>query len=743
MNRVQQIRALFGTVVDLPTEAQSEALDVRANDDPELVAEVRRLLRASEQASEEGFLAEPLLGSGIIPGDRPVAEARPDVPGYELIDRLGSGSTGAVYRGRSISPLQRELAVKVLRPGLSEQARIRFEREQQMLTQINHPGVAQVYDAGMTDDGRPFVAVELIDGQPITSHASAHGLTVEERLAVMQAVCEAVHHIHSKGILHRDLKPENILVATSDGEHAPKVIDFGASIVIDDDAAAQTLGTRIVGTVAYMAPEQLESHGRGDLRMDIFSLGVILFELVAGSHPFGGRTEPLGAVVRGIQEAPLPRLDRRVPHGRDLNAVLAAACDKDPNRRYPSAQHLADELRRILAGRPVEASSPGVFSHVCAAGRRHPGLAAASVLVLVLVATLSVGLVLANRESNRQREAMRETVTVLVDRVLEEINELSGAHDARERLARLLLSRLDAMSPGADRDEYYLQRSRVLTTLSAIQLDRREIDAAIENRLIALSEFESHFGADPTSRVAREERIRLTILLGDAYNADKRRAEAFDAYEAAHASIMDALAASPDDASWLDGLCWSYERLTPFLVDSDLDAALRNCRERLRVARSLHDAAPENRLRLFSVGCAETWLGRVHFLRGDHDAALDMSRRAVETLGAAVDAEYDRFAFRSRWIIAKTHLAFTLLAMRSPDAFAALEDARWSAVRLMDENPDSYIATSHLRAILNVGAVAPPDVVPAHAAEAYRDALIAIGFDPPPPSKAPAWLVEP
>ncbi|MEC9373801.1 MAG: serine/threonine-protein kinase, partial [Planctomycetota bacterium] len=695
MSEYERIRAVFEEVMDLPPERRREEAGRLTVDDPTLRSSVLGLLDDLSEADEAGFLSAPILGGSILLGAMPRedGEPSPEIPGYALGEVIGFGSSGTVYRGRSTGPLERDVAVKVLRRGLPEGVRLRFQREQRALAQLNHPGVAQVYDAGESADGRPFVAVELVDGSWITRHAEDAGLGWRERVELMIEVCAAVHAIHTNGVLHRDLKPANILVARGEGRARAKVIDFGASAFVDSTQSIAAEGPRVVGTLAFLAPELLARAERGDARSDVFALGVILHELLTGSHPFGVPEAPLAELVRRITEAAPPGLPASLgPDRVELQIVIAKACQRDASERYASTQHLGDDLRRVLEKLPVEARAPSAVRELRSALRRHPWSAAAGGAAVVALIAMSVVLARSAQRNARQAEAMRQTVDVLVEGVLDEMSELSGANAAREGLATLLLDRIedlprDAMDAGMTR-----QRARVLQSLSEVALDRGDAARAVELRRAAIGILAPMAEAEGASRDLVDELLVLRIQLGDALVELGRVEEGVGVYRAAHHSIEARLEESPRDVRLRDELCWSYERIAFHAMRKDPQEAMRLCEARLVVARALHEEAPEDPMRIFGLGCAEFWCGRVLLEMGDASGALGHAERSISLTARAAQSEPHRFAFRSREIIARTQHLRTLMVLDDPSVPARLREAIAIARAFRAANPDSETA---------------------------------------------------
>ncbi|QDU66203.1 Serine/threonine-protein kinase PknB [Planctomycetes bacterium Pla86] len=323
-------------------------------------------------------------GAPLVPGTR--------IGPYELLERIGQGGMGDVYAAQQTAPVVRRVALELIRRGMdSAQVVARFEAERQALARMSHPNIAQVFDGGATQEGGPYFVMEYVDGGSITAHCDRYTLSTRERVELFIRVCEGVQHAHQKGLVHRDLKPSNLLVARRDGEDVPKIIDFGVARATTGrlvDRTRHTMVGQIVGTLDYMSPEQADPTGVDvDTRSDIYSLGVVLYQLVSGLLPFDlGSVGDLGfsEVQRTIrdQEAPTPstRLRRQIGtataiaplHGTDeralvrqlsgdLDWICLKALEKEPGRRYASASELAQDLRRYLDFEPVLAGRPGAL----------------------------------------------------------------------------------------------------------------------------------------------------------------------------------------------------------------------------------------------------------------------------------------------------------------------------------------------------------------------------------------------
>jgi serine/threonine protein kinase len=351
------------------------------------------------------FASEVLYGdeeeSSRGPDSAPVGgdELPERIGGLAIVSRIASGGMGTVYEARQEHPA-RTVAVKVLSRGLmSTKAQQRFSYEIDFLGRLQHPAIAQIYDAGTHGDGAgavPYFVMEYVPGATTITHfADDRNLSIKQRVELFAKVCDGVQHGHQKGVIHRDLKPQNVLV---DGSGQPKIIDFGVARATDSDIAVTTMRAdyrELIGTLQYMSPEQCTGDPRQiDTRTDVYSLGVVLYELLCGKPPCDLSDTPLPHAARRIQdEEPVrPGAVRRALRG-NLEAIVLKALDKSPNRRYETAQALADDLRRHVSGEPIRARKPGVWTRASQWIGRHPTLTTAIVsgIMIALTAATSLG----------------------------------------------------------------------------------------------------------------------------------------------------------------------------------------------------------------------------------------------------------------------------------------------------------------------------------------------------------------
>ncbi|MBI3410874.1 MAG: serine/threonine protein kinase [Planctomycetes bacterium] len=415
-------RSIFLAALERAPDQWPAFLDEACGDNAELRARVDQLLH-SHQAIGSIHAIGNIHGGGAEKQDGTRDQSMAERPGavigpYKLLQQIGEGGFGTVFMAEQTQPVQRKVALKVIKPGMGgRQVIARFEAERQALAMMDHVNIARVLDAGTTESGLPYFVMELVHGVPITKYCDDNQLTPRERLELFVPVCQAIQHAHQKGIIHRDIKPSNVMVTLYDGKPVPKVIDFGVAKATEQKLTERTLFTQygtMVGTLEYMSPEQAEMSGLGaDTRSDIYSLGVLLYELLTGSTPLSHKRLKEAAyaeILRMIKEEEPPKPSTRLSDSGEALASISAhrhmepakltklvkgeldwivmkCLEKDRNRRYETANGFAADVQRYLDDEPVLACPPSAVYRLGKFVRRNRG----QVIVVAVVLLCLIG----------------------------------------------------------------------------------------------------------------------------------------------------------------------------------------------------------------------------------------------------------------------------------------------------------------------------------------------------------------
>lgn len=442
------IKELFGNALEACEQGGRRQAERVLSGAPETIREAVRDLLESHRRATGALLDDAGGPRGSQPADTPPVDSEtPNVAGYRIERELGRGGFGVVYQAWQRSPIERRVALKVLRSDLTSEETIRrFRAESTVLARMSHESIAGVFDAGLTEQGQPFVAMEFIDGLPLLKSCDELDLSADQRVELMARVCDAVQHAHQRAVIHRDLKPDNVLVERTAGGFRPRVIDFGIAKLLDPDPDNEhTRAQVLLGTPRYMSPEQRAGGNAIDVRVDIYALGAILCEVLAGDIP-GVPGERAGTSSPDVaQSAPVTRPSKIATRSAsryrtssktlrgDLDRIILKACAEDPDLRYPSAQAMGDDLRRYLAGLPVSATRPGMPYLVRKFCKRHRAtVAIAATLCVALVVTLGVAIQKWG-EASRQRDQARSTSerVAFIGEFLLEMLLLTSDHNAR------------------------------------------------------------------------------------------------------------------------------------------------------------------------------------------------------------------------------------------------------------------------------------------------------------------------
>ncbi len=657
-SRYDRAKALVLEALERPAGERNAFVRARCADDAGLLAYVLSLLAQSDTASPVlDASAVERIAIDWIDGDDDAHRLPPGVGPYEIGERLGEGGMGVVHRAHQRTPVEREVAIKILRRGM-DSARVlaRFEGERRTLARLDHPHVAQILDAGSLEDGRPFVVMPLIEGTSITRYCDEHRLDLRRRLELFLLVCRAVEHAHGRGILHRDLKPQNILVRQIDGEASPTVIDFGIAKALRPDTTEfgdLTLEGQRIGTPAYMSPEQLQLLPEDiDVRSDVYALGVILYELMVGRHPFGNRLEEITrALARGEQpsrtmepstaleaedaaerahaRATTPTRWRRQLRG-DLDIICRTALHFEPARRYASAAHLADDLQNFLQRRPIRARPDSFRYRLGKSMRRHPARSTAAAALLLLLLATPVLLLLHGHTVSRQRdralaaEARATAQARISGEIAGFLEGLFTEADPTQGNAADLSAR-ELLDQGASRIRRTLTdapevRGQLLTVLGKVHTVLGLHDQADTLLSLALNDF----ARMPSGATRDSLRAEAALELGTSLHDLGRYAESESLY-ALSASLRRSLAGEAD----LDhAIALSYQGVSA-QARGDYDRAT----DLLQHALDLHldRGGPDDP----EVGWVRGLLGYLHYKRGDYQRCMALFEQALR---AARDA---------------------------------------------------------------------------------------------------------
>ncbi|MCG3131280.1 MAG: Serine/threonine-protein kinase PknD [Phycisphaerae bacterium] len=552
----ERVKELLSRAALLPAADRAAFVQREAGDDAEIAAEAVDLLQTLE---DPGFLVAP-TGAGFASAfaePRSGEGAGSRIGRYKLLQLIGEGGFGAVFMADQTEPVHRRVALKIIKAGMdTRQVIARFEAERQALAMMDHPNIARVLDAGATESGRPYFVMELVRGESVTRYCDREKLSVPQRLELFRDICHAVEHAHQKGVIHRDIKPSNVLVSVADGQPLPKVIDFGIAKATAAPLTDKTLFTemhQLIGTPEYMSPEQTEIHGVDiDTRSDIYSLGVLLYELLVGTTPLDRgrlRATPLAEMQRIIREEEAPRPSQRLATlasssgaGRlevaagperepassamdiarcrrsepatltralrgDLDWIVMKCLEKDRRRRYGTASALADEVGRYLRREPVLARSPSAGYQIRKFVQRRKGsvlaaFAITGVAVVGLTATL-----LQARRANREAE-QTHAVNEFMREILTSVQP--GNRGADVRLVEVLGSA--SVSAGERFAGHPTQEATVRDLLAEVYSNLNQCRESKAERRRAVALWSAALGPDSPQTLISEAGLARTLI---------------------------------------------------------------------------------------------------------------------------------------------------------------------------------------------------------------------------------------
>ncbi|MFQ5599663.1 MAG: tetratricopeptide repeat protein [Candidatus Krumholzibacteriia bacterium] len=677
MDREKRLEALFQDLAPLPAEERRAALDARCGDDPELRKQIESLLTFHDRS---GILDEPLdLAAMGLPSSPSADDGDTPEPGdaigpYRILEVLGSGGMGAVCLAEQSEPVRRRVALKLIKRGMDSREVIgRFESERQALALMDSRHIARILDAGSTEDGRPYFAMEYVDGVPITEYSDRRKLNVRQRLQLFLQVCEGIEHAHQKGIIHRDIKPTNILVTTDGDESVVKVIDFGIAKAVNPeflDRTRETAHGMILGTPEYMSPEQAGTGGADiDTRTDVYSSGVVLYELLVGDLPYDRAAlekASLAQMQERLRTAQTPKPSQRLadlsdsdsstnrrttPAGLkrllrgDLDWIALRALNKDRSRRYQSISELAADIRRYLGDEPVLASPPSARYRLTKFVRKNrAAVLSLAAVVLALVCSSIASTYFYLREQGARVAAERSARAAI---------EEARRADAVSDFFRHVLVSAAPENSGGD----------TLTVFEAIQF--------------AVSQIDTTLLGEPRDRAAIKATIGGTYLeIGDYGNAERQLADAVDLFRT--------------------------------LVDPDVDE-FTHCLTMLGQLRSYSDLEEAKKLHFEALELAGRTYGVQHFQvavigiktayilqkAGEVAAAEELLRESIDILNTVPEEEADPLEVQKARLRALQTLARPLHRRgRYSEALDVLHEALEIA-RTLPGEPEYFDPTSH------------------------------------------------
>ncbi len=606
-----------------PAERRTFLAEACAGDDA-LRASVEALLQAHD--NPDSFLEPRDAGLALTLDEQPIREPPGTVIGpYKLLEQIGEGGFGVVFMAEQTQPVRRKVALKVLKPGMdTRQVVARFEAERQALALMDHPNIAHVFDSGETTTGRPYFAMELVRGIPITDFCDQCLLQVRERLELFLPVCQAVQHAHQKGVIHRDIKPSNVLVTLHDGTPLVKVIDFGIAKALDQQLTDKTLFTgfaQMLGTPMYMSPEQAAlSNIDVDTRSDVYSLGVLIYELLTGATPFDRARlqeadyDELRQIIRE-EEPPRPSTRittlgqaastlsaQRQSDPRQLSQLLRGELDwivmkcleKDRNRRYESASNLAADVQHYLTDEPVLACPPSAWYRFRKFSRKNKGVLAIAVLLTTTLLLTSLVLAISNlwvtQEKNQKERALQEKEAALARATYNEAladNQRQRAED-NAKLATTVLDEIIMQEASRQFDFYQAEKAKG----TARDSDRDRLEGKLFEK--GLKFYEQLAQTNSTARSARREKARACQRLGWLQHELGKDPQAEESFQQAIRLRQELAAESPEDFDNRFDLAEAYHWIFPVLWKL---RRFDDAEEMNRRARELFDQLVEQRPR--------------------------------------------------------------------------------------------------------------------------------------------------
>jgi serine/threonine protein kinase len=683
----QEIKSIFLSALEQPAgERRAAFLEAACAGESPRRGQVEALL-AAHQATE-CLLDTPLFPEPPV-GDRFTHEGPGSQIGpYTLVETIGEGGMGVVYLAEQHRPVQRQVALKIIKPGMdTRQVVTRFEAERQALALMDHPNIARVLDAGATEAGRPYFVMDLVRGVSITEYADAHRLSTRDRLQLFITICQAVQHAHRKGIIHRDLKPSNILISQREGQAVPKIIDFGIAKAVGQESAQQGTTTGLgfmLGTPQYMSPEQAACGTMGgtldvDTRSDVYSLGAVLYELLTGTPPLAVeavREAPFEKLQQLIRDEDPPRPSDRIDTLADqtetiaqrrnseqrqlvralrgeLDWIVMKALAKDRSRRYESPAELARDIERYLRHEPVLAGPPSLRYRLTKLVRRHRGaVVAGGVVLLVLIGGIvgtTIGLF-------RALDAEQVAIDGRAD-AIEARNAETAARRAVEAAHARTQRALDTLTDNAI--------GRMLGQQPQFGPDERRFLRQIERHYQALADAQGSTESALSNQAIGNLRVaQLRRKLGDLAGAERCARKAVALYEQL---VVD----FPSEAGHRRGLANAQNDLGMMVHDlGQLAQAVKAYRTALGIWNEL-EADDERHLSPLHILWAQNNLGAALRQLGQLDEAEKVLRGVIDTRLKLAEEHSPSAADRYQLAMSATNLGFVLVDQRRLDEAAA------------------------------------------------------------------------